>query len=530
MRHVACLAAAIAVAILPLAPGHAASLRWASQGEISTLDPHANNESFNNNQNNQVYDLLAERGKVYSQIVPALALSWESVSPTQWIVKLRRGVRFHDGTPFTADDVVFSYDRARIANSTFKLYSAQVGIPRRIDDYTVEFTTAVPNPLFSEALANIFIMSKAWAEKNNCVKPQDFRAKEETYSSRNQMGTGPYRLVSHEAGVKTVYAKNPDWWGLKEGRFEGNVDGVEYRPITNSATRMAALRSGEVDFVLDPPVQEIEQLRRDRALRVWEGSEIRVIFLALDQGRDELTTSEVKGRNPFRDKRVRRALYQAIDIEAIRKQVMRGLSEPTAIMMPDPKGGGVPASLDRRLPYDVQAARTLLAEAGYPNGFGFTLNCPNDRYINDEKICTALAAMWARAGLKVRVEAMPRTQFFPYLAKLEASAYLYGWGGGSSEAIWILKPVLHTRTTTGSGDNNFGRWSNARLDDLTAAIEVEMDTARRHALVTEAMQLVQDEVLAIPLHRQVIPWVSKANITVVHRPSNALVPRWVTVK
>jgi peptide/nickel transport system substrate-binding protein len=521
----------ILVAACLALPIHAKSLRWASQGEITTLDPHSNNESFNNNQNNQVYEYLAERDlKEYGKLIPALAVSWQNVAPTKWIVKLRQGVKFHDGSPFTADDVVFSYDRARIANSTFKLYSAQAGIPRKIDDHTVEFTTEGPSPLFHENIGTIFIISKAWAEKNNVVKPQDFRAKEDSYSARNAMGTGPYKLVSHEPGVKTTYVKNPDWWGLKEGRWTGNVDAVEYRPITNSATRMAALRSGELDFVLDPPVQEIEQLRRDKALKVWEGSEVRVIFIALDVGREELLTGDVKGRNPFRDKRVRQALYQAIDIDAIRKQVMRGLSEPTAILMPDPKGGGVPASLEKRLPYDPNAARKLLAEAGYPKGFGFTLNCPNDRYINDEKICVALAAMWAKVGVNAKVETLPRAQYFPYLAKLETSAYMYGWGGGSSEAIWILKPVLHTRTTTGQGDNNFGRMSHARLDEITKAVDVEMDTARRHAMVTEAMKIIQDEVLVLPLHRQVIPWVSKANITVVHRPNNALSPRWTTVK
>jgi peptide/nickel transport system substrate-binding protein len=198
--------------------------------------------------------------------------------------------------------------------------------------------------------------------------------------------------------------------------------------------------------------------------------------------------------------------------------------------MPDPVGAGVPASMEKRYPYDPNAARKLLAEAGYPKGFGFTLSCPNDRYINDEKICVALSAMWARIGVNTRVEAMPRAQYFPYLSKLEASAYLYGWGGGSSEAIWILKPVLHTRTTTGKGDNNFGRISHARLDELTAAIDVEMDTARRHALVAEAMKILQDEVLVLPLHRQVIPWVSKANVSVLHRPNNILQVRWVTVK
>jgi peptide/nickel transport system substrate-binding protein len=478
---------------------------------------------------NQVYENLTQRGKDYS-IIPWLATSWENVAPNKWIVKLRQGVKFTDGSAMTADDVVFSYDRARQADSTFKLYSSQCGIPRKIDDYTVEFTTPVPNPIMHESLNNIGIMSKAWAEKNNSVRPQDFRAKEETYASRNAMGTGPYLLVAYEAGVKTTYKKNPNWWGLKEGHFTGNVDTVEYRPIANQSTRMAALRSGELDFVLDPPVQDIAKLREEKALKVWEGNEIRVLFFGFDQHRPELLYSDVKGKNPFTDVRVRKALYQAIDIEAIRTQVMRGLSVPTAISYPDPKGAGVRPELEKRLPYDVAASKKLLTEAGYPNGFGFVLHCPNDRYINDEKICVAVSAMWAKVGVNAKVETMPRAQYFQKLGKLDTSAYLLGWGGGSSDPIFILKPVLHSRNTQGAGDGNYGDAKSERLDQLTDAIEGEMNLAKRTEMINEAVKVVQDEVMRIPLHRQVIPWVSKANVSVVHRPNNFLTPIWVTVR
>ena len=522
--------ALIAIALLagsgPLAAAH---LRWSSQGDITTQDPHANNESFNNNQVNQVYELLTQRGKDH-KVIPWLATSWENVSPTKWIVKLRQDVKFTDGSRMTADDVVFSYDRARLSDSTFKLYANQAGIARKIDDYTEEFTTAMPNPIMHEALGNIYIMSKAWAEKNNCLKPQDFRGKEETHCSRNAMGTGPYVLASYEAGVKTLYKKNPDWWGIKAGHFTGNVDTVEYRPITNQATRMAALRSGELDFVLDPPVQDIPMLRQDKSLKVWEGNEIRVIFFGLDQHRPELLYSDVKGRNPFKDLRVRKALYQAVDIQAIRSQVMRGLSVPTGITHPDPVAGGVDPALEKRLPYDPAAAKKLLAEAGYPNGFGFTLNCPNDRYINDEKICTAVVAMWAKIGLRVSLQAMPRAQYFQKLGKLDTSAYLLGWGGGSTDAIYILKPVLHSRNAQGAGDGNYGDTKDERLDTLIDQLEGEMDLKKRAQMIDAALKIVEDEVLTIPLHRQVIPWVSRANVTVIHRPSNFLTPMWVTIK
>ena len=525
MAKVVCL---LIAAVLAFSPASARTLRWASQGDSTTMDPHSNNETFNNNQNNQVYEYLSQRDKQY-RIVPWLATSWESPAPNKWLVRLRKDVRFHDGTPLTADDVVFSFDRAREANSTFKLYATQAGTPRRIDDHTVEFTTATPNPVFHESINTIMIISRAWAEKNGAVKAQDYRGKQETYTVRNAMGTGPYKLVSFEPGVRTRFAKNPEWWGIKAGLFEGNVDAIEYRPIGNSSTRMAALRSGDIDFVLDPPVQEIDQLRADKSLKVWEGNEVRVIFIGLDQGRDELLNGGVKGRNPLKDKRVRQAMYQAIDIQAIRKQVMRGLSVPTAIALPDPAGAGVDAALDRRLPFDPPAAKKLLQESGFGNGFPLGLDCPNDRYINDEKICVAIAAMWSRIGIDTRVNAVPRAQFFPKLSQLESSAYLYGWGGGSAEAIWTLKPVLHRRGAGGAGDNNFGRFGDERIDKLIDAIEMEMDTKRRHAMVNEAMKLVHDEIVVLPLHRQVIPWVSRRGVSVVHRPDNNLNPAWVKV-
>jgi peptide/nickel transport system substrate-binding protein len=520
------LAAMLASAAMAAA---AANFRWSSQGDITTLDPHANNESFLNSQLYQVYDTLTSRGKDYT-VGPWLATSWVNTEPTKWVVKIRRDARFSDGTPVTVEDVIFSHERAKTADSTFKLYSNQMGSMRKIDDGTIEWTTPVPNPVMHESLGNIAIMSRAWCEKNNSAKPQDFRAKEDTYASRNAMGSGPYMIASYEPGVKTVFRKNPNWWGNKEKLNEGNVDTVEYRPIANQATRMAALRSGELDFVLDPPVQDIQKLREDKAFKVWEGFENRVIFFGFDTHRPQLLYSDVKGKNPFQDVRVRKALYQAIDVNAIRTTVMRGLSQPTAITLPDPRGNSIPAAYEKRLPYDPAAAKKLLAEAGYPNGLGFTLHCPNDRYVNDERICVAVAAMWAKVGVNAKVETMPRAQYFQRLGKLDTSAYLLGWGGGSPDAIWILKPVLHSRDTKGSGDGNYGDTKHARLDELTDAIEGEMDAAKRNAMIHEAVKIIQDDVLRIPLHRQVIPWVSRAGVAVWHRPNNFMTYLWVTVK
>src|SRR5262249_53275023 len=242
-------------------------------------------------------------------------------------------------------------------------------------------------------------------------------------------GTGPFRLEKRESEVAaTRLTKNPSWWGIAEKRFEGNVDEILYRPVKSDATRMAALVTGELDFVLDPPLQDIARLRKDPKLKIIEGNENRVIFLAMDQHSEELKYSNVKGRNPLKDLRVRQALYQAIDVEALRTQVMRGQSMPTGAMVPSPAGSD--ASLEPRpLPFDPAQARALLAEAGYPTGFDLGLDCPNNRYLNDERICTALAGMLAKVNVRVRLAVMPRAQFFQKVDHFDFSMHLYGWGG-----------------------------------------------------------------------------------------------------
>ncbi|MEF9944860.1 MAG: ABC transporter substrate-binding protein, partial [Burkholderiaceae bacterium] len=240
--------AALAVALAFAAPLEAKTFRWASQGDYQTADPYSQNETLTNLFAQQVHDTLVTRDKSMA-IVPALATSWTPVSPTLWRMNLRRGVKFHDGTPFTADDVVFSFERAAHPNSQIRQYSLAAGKPRKIDDFTVEFVQDKPNPVMLEHIATVFIMSKAWATQHKVEKPLDFKAKEETYAARNAMGTGPFILVSREPGVKSVLKKNPAWWGT----FDGNVDEIVYTPISSDATRVAALLANGVDFILDPP-------------------------------------------------------------------------------------------------------------------------------------------------------------------------------------------------------------------------------------------------------------------------------------
>ncbi|MGZ5046522.1 MAG: ABC transporter substrate-binding protein [Usitatibacter sp.] len=525
------IAAGLAAALIamPLAAG-AKTLRWSSQGDYLTADPMGQNELLTNSINGQVYESLVERGKKL-EILPGLATSWKQTSPTTWIFNLRKGVKFHDGSDFTADDVVFSIIRLQGKTSNFRVYGNAVGTPRKIDPYTVELTTPVPNPVMLEMLANsLFMMSKAWCEKNNAVNTQDFTNEKEAYTARNAMGTGPFMLVSRDPDVKSVLKKNPNWWGIKEGRFDGNVDEIVYTPIGSAGTRMSALLAGNIDFVLDPPPSNIDKLKEDKSIKIYEGRENRIIFLQMDQARDELLYSNVKGKNPFKDVRVRKAFYQAIDVNAINKAVMRGLSVPTAINLPNPDKAGIPKSMDKRYPYDIAAAKKLLAEAGYPNGFETQLDCPNNRYINDEKICVAVAGMLAKIGVTIKVNAIPRAQYFPKAQRLEVSFCMLGWGGATTDAIFTLQPVLHSRNDKGDGDFNWGNYKDEKFDAMIDEAKGDTDPKHRQETINKAMQYFHDQVLMIPLHLQVIPWASRANVEVVHRADNWLQTTWVKIK
>ena len=519
------ISAAISVALaLPAAAISAKTLRWASQGDILTFDPHAQNEGLNNTANSYVYEALVTYDKDF-QVEPSLAVSWVQESPLLWRFNLRQGVTFHNGAPFTADDVVFSIERAMAETSNFKMYMTGIQSARALDDHTVLITTDTPTPVLLRQLTEVRIMNRAWAEANNVTQPQNFRANEETFAVRNANGTGPFMLQSREVDVRTVFVENPNWWG--RATKEGNLTQIVYTPIQQNATRTAALLSGEIDFVLDPPTQDLDRLRNNSSIKVVEGAEARTIFLGLDQGRDQLLYSNVQGANPFKDVRVREALYRAIDMNAIQRVVMRGSSSITNTMIA-PQVNGFHPDLAQRVPFDPDRARALLAEAGYPN-LQFTLDCPNNRYINDEAICQAIVAMWARVGVNASLNAMPRATYFPKLQNGDTSAYLLGWGVPTFDALYSLQSLIRTRGAGGDGAWNWGGYSNARVDELIDAIKVEMDETKRNAMIKEALEIHAREFGHIPLHDQVIPWAMRSNVNVVHRADNRLEARWIRI-
>ena len=513
------------LAALSVAPAlQAQTLRWAAQNDILTMDPHSQNHATTNAILQHAYEGLTRYSASY-EVEPSLATEWAQTGPLVWRFKLRPGVKFHDGTPLTADDVVFSVIRAKSPVSTFSVYAHAVGTPVAVDPLTVEFRLDKVNPVFLQHVDTLSIISRAWADKHKVQRPLDFKNKEESYASFNANGTGPYQLVQRQPGIKTTFKRNPAWWG----RAEGNVQEIVYTPIANDATRLAALISGEIDFVLDPAPRDIARLRSINGVKVIEGPENRLIFIGMDQQRDELLFGSVKDRNPFKDVRVRRALYQAVDIETMRTKLMNGLAVPTGGHTPSPQGAYNDAELERRLPFDLAAARRLMADAGYADGFEVTLDCPNNRYVNDEEICIALATMWAQLKVKVKVNGMPRSTYFQKMEKWDSSMYLLGWGGAVTDAETTLTPVMRNPGAKGEGLYNYGRSRNDRFDALAAQSSVEPDAKKREELIKAALREWKEQVHTIPLHRQVIPWAARSNVSVVHRADNWLEVPWITI-
>jgi peptide/nickel transport system substrate-binding protein len=513
-------------AVLALAAVHAQAktFKWSSASDIATWDIHSQNNALQNGIHAAVYESLVYYNSETFKVEPVLATAWTRVSPTQLRVTLRTGVKFHNGSDFTADDAVFSIQRAMAPTSNFTPYIQGVDRVVKVDNRTIDIFTKSFNPVLLNQMTELRMMSKAWAEKNNSVAPKDIKTKDENFAHRNAMGTGPYVLKEWLNDQRLVLTKNPYWWGTAPT----NVTEIVYTPVASEATRMAALLSGEVDFVLDPSPQDLARVRANANLKVVDGIENRTIFLGMDQHRDELVNSDVKGKNPLKDARVRKALYQAIDANAITRVTMRGMGQTTGALVA-PQVAGWTESVHKRFPFDADVARKLLADAGYANGFEVDFACPNNRYINDEQICQAVAAMWARIGVKAKLRTLPLVTYFPMIQRNEASIYMLGWGVPTFDALYSLQSLVRSPGPGGDGNYNVGRYSNPKMDALIDQVKVETDLAKRSALMTQALQLQNDDVAHIPLHNQVIPWTMKRNIEVVHRPDNRLDWRLIKV-
>ncbi len=517
--------AALSVALAMTAGGvHAKTFKWTSASDIPTWDIHSQNNALANGIHAAVYESLVYYNSKTFKPEPILATAWKQMTPTQLRLNLRTGVKFHDGSTFSADDAVFSIERAMTKTSNFGIYAQGIDKVVKVDANTIDIFTKDPNPVLLNQLTELRMMSKAWAEKNNSTSPKDIKTQDENFAHRNANGTGPFVLKEWQPDQKMVLTRNPNWWG----KSEGNVTEVIYTPVKAVATRMAALLSGEVDLVLDPSPQDLPRVRSEGQLKVVDGIENRTIFFGMDQFRNELPGSNIKGKNPLKDQRVRKALYQAIDMNTIARVTLRGLGQPTGAMVA-PQVNGWTEAVHKRYPFDVAAAQKLLADAGYKDGFEVDFACPNNRYINDEQICQAVTAMWARIGVKAKLRTLPLSTYFPMIQRYEASIYMLGWGVPTFDALYSLQSLVRSVGAGGDGNYNVGRYSNPQMDALVERTKKETDLKLRTELLTKALTLQNEDVAHIPLHNQVIPWAMKKNIDVVHRADNRLDWRLIKV-
>jgi len=501
----------------------AETFRWAGTTDPQTMDPHATNSAPVLGFLNNVYEGLVRRNKEM-KIEPALAESWEQLGSDGWRFKIRTGVTFHDGSALTADDVLFSYERASSEESDVRSWFSPVKSVTVVDDQTIDFLTNAPNPLFPDSIANFMIMDRDWTTNNEADRPSK---EAENHATRNTNGTGAFMVTSRDPGVKTTLKPFDGWWD----NMESNITEAVFTPIGESATGMAALLSGEIDFISPIPLQDVPRMKERDGFKVHEGVEARVLMFGFAHQADELKFSEdVSGKNPFKDPRVRQAAYQAVNVDALIEKVMRGNAQPAAQLVSDAMKG-FSAKNAERLPYDPDAAKQLMADAGYADGFSFGLQCPNDRYINDEAICKAAASMFAKVGLNAKLTTMPVRNYWPELREDKFDMYLLGWSPGTFDAEHPIRFLVHTPNKEKKlGSWNFGDYSNPRIDELLPMIQTELDDTRRQSMIDEVTATMQDEVAYIPMYVQPLIWASKDNVELTQRTDNFFILRWVTVK
>ncbi|MEP2782092.1 MAG: ABC transporter substrate-binding protein [Pseudoruegeria sp.] len=507
------IATVLALSTALAGSAQAETIRIASQGDATSLDPHSHNESFTNYFLANVYEGLVARDRNF-EITGQLAESWEQIDATTWQFKLRPDVTFHDGSSFAADDVIFSMERALSEPSNFKHVLASVESFSAIDEMTIEIKTKAANPILLNDLLDLMILDKQWADANGSQEPINLQAEEKAFSATNANGTGPFTVVSRAQGEKTTLAVNTSYWGEV-----GNVTEVVFTPINNAATLVSALLSGEVDMVMPLPLQDIPRVEAAEGVKVVSSAEARTMYIGMDQWRDQIIESPVEG-NPFLDLRVRKAFAHAIDAQAIIDRVMQGQATLATQYVMDKVNGYNPDLT--RLEYNVETAKSLLAEAGYPDGFELTMDCSTDRYVNDGQICQAAVSLLARVGITVNLIAQPKAQFFPKVVAPDfgTSFFLLSWTPSTMDSLNVFQNVLGTRDLeAGTGAWNISGCSIPEADALAAEAANTMDPKIREKMLQDAMALMVENVCLVPLHVQQLVWGAADNIDVVQHPT-----------
>jgi peptide/nickel transport system substrate-binding protein len=511
------LASIAAIAVTCAAPAAAENvLRFTGKdARAATMDPHSYALEDNKGATYQVYEALLDVDSNLA-VVPQLAVAWQIVDPTHWDFELRQGVRFHDGTPFTADDVVFSIERAQADTSDFELRVAGIAAVEAIDDHTIRITTTGPDPSLWLKLADVAIMSKAWAQAHGVTKPADFvGAREETYASRNANGTGPFVLESFEPRGGWTMVRNAGWWGTAE--FPHNINRVVHVAKADPEN-LAALRDGELDLLQTVPYWALPSIRGNPGLKLAYRTKLHTVFFGLDLGSPELRSSNIKGRNPFKDERVRQAMAHAMDMEPVLTPLMGELFIPAGTIVAAGVNGYAP-ELDQPLPFDPEKAKALLAEAGYPDGFSVTLDCANDWGDDEIAACEGMAEQLGAVGIEVVIDWLSTDE---YDAKAyndrESDFRIDGWHM-EPDSERVLTELFHSQSKW-----NVVGYANPRVDTLIDKIKTEMVTYARDAYLEEAWRIVTDDLVYLPIRHGVSVFAMSKNLEIPPDPWD--VPRF----
>jgi peptide/nickel transport system substrate-binding protein len=514
------LLCAVSLAAVLASPAVAQELTIGVSAEPSALDPHYHNLGPNNAMRRHMFESLVLSDE-NQRLSPGLAISYEPLDDTTWEFKLREGVKFHDGSPFTARDVVFTVCRIPTVEnspSSFTVYTKAIAGMEVKDPHTLIIKTDSPYPLLPNEASSWGILSATangvtgdiGFSRDGCTGIDSYPKTEDFNSGKAAVGTGMYKFKEFTRGDKVVLERNDDYWGGK-----ADWATVTFRPITSDGPRVAALLAGDVDLIENPPLQDLERIKSE-GFQVAQGLSNRVIYLHMDQLGEPSPGITGTDKNPFKDIRVRKAMSMAINRDAIVERIMNGVAVPAGELLPQGMFGTTPGAEAEK--YDPEAAKKLLAEAGYPNGFGLTIGTPNDRYINDAQVTQAVAQMLTRIGIQTQVDAVTASTFFKRRNAFEFSMYLAGWGASTGEMSSPLRALVATPDKAkGYGGTNAGRYSNPEMDAVIGKALATVDDDKREALLREASQMVIEDYGILPLHYEVTPWAFRKGLSFVPR-------------